>query len=78
MGRRIRITGKVEYLSKSEYYVQSGENDTFELPDGLPENATKEQIIEAIDDRLGELDWQLENDKEHIEDVEYYFEFVED
>lgn len=78
MARRVRIVGKIECLSRSEYSVLASEEDTFDLPDDLPENPTHDQIVEALGEQLYDLDWQFENDKESIDETKYEYEIIEE
>ena len=78
MARRVRIIGKIDYLDRSEYSVVASEEDTFDLPSGLSENPTHDEIIEALGDQLFDLDFQFENDKESIVETKYEYEIIED
>lgn len=68
---KVRITGKVEQISRKEFYSA---DHIFDLPDDMME-ASDDQIIEALGDQIfDEVEFEFEGDKESFDSVEYTFE----
>jgi hypothetical protein len=75
--RYVTVTGKTDTLTRYEHYT----TDTYHnirVPDSVPENATNEEIIEAIQDEIDELDWELSNDDDHWQGTSYNIEVDEE
>ena len=71
---KIKVTGRTEYMSRSEYYVPS-EEIVVSVKEGASEEAIQEAIQKAVE-KHADLEWEFQHDKDKPDGIHYFFECV--
>lgn len=72
---KVKIISRTEVIRKVEYY-ECISDDVLEVPTVLGQNPTDDQIIDALDVQIGDLEYEFKHDKEHPMEVRFVIERI--